>query len=221
MTISNSLQTELNQLKEQNLKLIPDEVKAVMFADLKRMQDADMLTNAPKVGDKLISFALKSAVGTTRELTTLLQDGPVVITLYRGGWCPYCNLELKAYQNILPEIKKAGANLVAITPELPDESMTTSERHALEFEVLSDVNSDYIREIGLVFTVPKEIAELYKTLGIDIEKHNGLGQFDVPFAATLIIDTDGTVAYSFVDIDYTVRAEPEVIVAKLNELKAK
>ena len=140
------------------------------------------------------------------------------MTFYRGGWCPYCNLELRAYQAVLPEIKAVGAVLVAITPELPDASLSTSEKNELEFEVLTDANSDYSREIGLVFTLPARLRPIYETFGINVEAHNGDGQFDLPLAATFIVDVDGSIASAFVNADYTVRAEPSDVVEVLRSL---
>jgi len=140
------------------------------------------------------------------------------MTFYRGGWCPYCNLELKAYQDQLTNIKAENATLVAITPELPDVSLSTAEKNALEFEVLSDVNSDYARSLGLVFSLADELRPIYLSFGIEIEKHNGEGQFDLPLAATFVIAQDGTVASAFVDADYTTRQEPAEVVAALKTL---
>lgn len=157
--------------------------------------------------------------GQSRNLAVLREKGPVVITFYRGGWCPYCNMELHAYQQVLQDIKAAGATLVAISPELPDASLTTSERHGLEFEVLTDLGSEYAREIGIVFTLSDELRPIYKSFGIDIEKHNGEGQFDVPLAATFVVDTDSTITYAFVAVDYTLRADPADVIKALELLK--
>ena len=140
------------------------------------------------------------------------------MTFYRGGWCPYCNLELRAYQAVLPEIKAAGATLVAITPELDDASLSTSEKNELEFEVLTDANSDYARELGLVFTLPERLRPIYESFGINVEEHNGEGQFDLPLAATFVVDVDGSIARAFVDADYTLRAEPSDVVEVLRSL---
>jgi peroxiredoxin len=125
---------------------------------------------------------------------------------------------LRAYQAVLPEIKTAGATLVAITPELPDASLLTSEKNELEFEVLTDANSDYAREIGLVFTLPERLRPIYESFGVNVEKHNGEGQFDLPLAATFVVDVDGTIAAAFVDADYTLRAEPADVVKVLQSL---
>lgn len=210
------LQDKLTALKEENLAKFPEDVKSKLTNDLQNLIDSGIVERAPKAGEKLTEFSLQNHKGKTISLSELRENGPVVVTFYRGGWCPYCNLELRAYQEALSEIKAAGATLVAITPELPDESLTTSERHNLEFEVLTDTNSNYSRDLGIVFTIPEEIVPIYESFGIDVEKHNGKGQYDIPLASTFIVNTDGVITYSFVNADYTLRAEPAVI---LNELK--
>lgn len=213
-----SLQTQLTQFKESKITQIPEEIKNIMFDDLAKLSESGIVEAAPKTGDILKDFTLPNHRGEVSSLAELRKQGPVVITFYRGGWCPYCNLELRAYQEILPQIKAAGATLVAITPELPDESLTTSERHSLEFDVLTDKNSDYAREIGVVFTVSERLRPIYEGFGINIEKHNGKGQFDVPLAATFVVDVDGSIACAVVEADYTVRAEPSDVVKILESL---
>ena len=213
-----SLQEQLTTLKEANLAKFPEEIKNVIFDDLKQLSESGLIESAPNTNDILKDFNLPNHRGEVSSLAELRKRGPVVVTFYRGGWCPYCNLELRAYQEILPQIQAAGATLVAITPELPDESLTTSERHALEFEVLTDKNSDYAREIGVVFTVSERLRPIYQSFGIDLEKHNGAGQFDVPLAATYVVDAAGTIVYAVVDADYTIRAEPSEVVKVLQSL---
>lgn len=214
-----TIQERLTELKESNFSQLPEDIRKIMVDDFEKLSTSGLVEAAPKVGDKIVDFTLPNHLGEESKLSSLLENGPVVITFYRGGWCPYCNIELRAYQDILPEIKAAGATLVAITPELPDESLTTSERHNLEFEVLTDANSNYAKELGIVYTVEGEILEVYKEFGIDLEKHNGEGQFDIPLATTFIINVDGTIIYSFIDADYTKRAEPTEILKELQSLK--
>lgn len=214
-----NLKEQLAELKEQNLSQIPEDIQAIMFGDLKQLEDSGIVDKAPKNGEKIIDFNLPNHIGETRSLAELREKGPVVITFYRGGWCPYCNLELRAYQAVLEDIKAAGATLVAITPELPDSSLSTSEKHNLGFEVLTDEKSDYARELGLVFTLSEKVRPVYEQFGIEVEKHNGKGQFDLPLAATLVVDVDGTVACAAVAVDYTQRAEPADVVKELQNLK--
>lgn len=213
-----SLTEQLAKLKADNLAKTPSDVISIMadFAD--QLSESDLVENAPKVGDKLKNFNLRNQLGENRQLTKLTEKGSVVVTFYRGGWCPYCNLELRAYQNVLQDIKRVGATLVAITPELPDESMTTSEKNELGFEVLTDINSDYARELGLVFTISDELRSIYEKFGIDIEKHNGKDQFDLPLAATFIVNVDSTITSASVEADYKVRKDPSEIVKELEFL---
>lgn len=213
-----SLKEELSTLKAENLAQIPTDIQKTMFADLEKLGTSGLIEAAPKTGEKLKDFILPNHLGEKKSLSKLRKNGPVVVTFYRGGWCPYCNLELRAYQAVLEDIKAAGATLVAVTPELPDESLSTSERHGLEFEVLTDAKSEYAREIGIVFTLAEELRPIYDGFGIEIEKHNGKGQFDLPLAATFVVDTDGTISCAVVEADYTLRAEPEEVVTVLKTL---
>ncbi|MEP3348480.1 MAG: peroxiredoxin-like family protein [Marinomonas sp.] len=213
-----SLQDQIAEYKAAFVKKAPLEVQELMKQVTKDLAETGIVDKAPKVSEKLLAFSLPNQNGETVNLGDLLAKGPVVMTFYRGGWCPYCNLELKAYQDQLANIKAANATLVAITPELPDVSLSTAEKNALEFEVLSDVNSDYARSLGLVFSLADELRPIYLSFGIEIEKHNGEGQFDLPLAATFVIAQDGTVANAFVDADYTTRQEPAEVVAALNAL---
>ncbi len=213
-----SLQEQLATLKAQNIAALPKQAVDIILNDIKTLSQSGIIEGAPKVGETLKDFRLSNHLGDTRDLAQLRQKGAVVVTFYRGGWCPYCNLELRAYQEVLQDIKAAGAILVAITPELPDESLSTSEKNELAFEVLTDTNSDYARELGLVFTLPEELRPVYESFGIEIEKHNGKGQFDLPLAATFIVDADGYIVFAVIDADYTLRAEPTDIVKKLKSL---
>ena len=170
------LDDELQKVRESSRQNLPAETYAKMMSATQALIASDIVAKAPKLGDKLPGFSLPNQTGEKRQLSELLKDGPVVLTFYRGGWCPYCNLELRAYQSILADIKAAGASLVAITPELPDESLSTIEKNELAFEVLSDQDASYARELNLIFTLPEELRPIYLGFGIDIEKHNGQGQ---------------------------------------------
>ncbi|MEM8733012.1 MAG: peroxiredoxin-like family protein [Planctomycetota bacterium] len=213
-----SLQEQLSQQKAAVVEQLPADIVEVMVRNTQELLDSGIEERAPKVGDQLAAFELPNQDGHTVKLAELLQQGPVVVTFYRGGWCPYCNLELRAYQQALPQINASGATLVAITPELPDQSLSTKEKNELEFQVLTDKDATYARELGLVFTLPEELRPIYQNFGIDVEQHNGEGQFDLPLAATFVIGSDGNVAYAFATADYTQRAEPSEVVQILESL---
>jgi len=213
-----SLQDNIAEFLAGFSKQVPEDVQKLMKAATQNIKDSGLTDKAPKKSDVLPAFSLPNQHGKTVNLTDLLVKGPVVITFYRGGWCPYCNLELKAYQDELANIQACNATLVAITPELPDASLSTAEKNELSFEVLSDVNAEYAKSLGLVFSLAEELRPVYLSFGIEVEKHNGEGQFDLPLAATFVVAQDGTVASAFVDADYIKRQEPSDVVATLKAL---
>ena len=169
--------------------------------------------DALKTGDKAPLFSLPNQNNEIRSLAERLDDSMVVLTFYRGGWCPYCNLELNAFQKMVPEFESAGVKLVAISPEVPDHSLTTQEKHDLSFDILYDKGNKIAKEFGLVFTLPQEIRSIYDTFGIDVVGHNGDETFELPVPATYIINQSGEIVYHFVDPDYTKRSEPADVLA--------
>ena len=172
-----------------------------------------------QVGDTAPNFTLTNAEGKEVSLKDELKKGSVVLTWYRGGWCPYCNLTLHALQEELSNFKANGAVLVALTPELPDNSLTTSEKNKLEFEVLSDIDNKVAKEYGIVFKLIPEVAKSYNE-AFDLKKYNGNESNELPLAATYIIGQDGKIRYAFMDADYRNRAEPSEITAFLaNKMK--
>jgi peroxiredoxin len=142
------------------------------------------------------------------NLKQLLQKGPVILNIYRGGWCPYCNLELKALAETLPDIQATGAQLIAIAPQLPEHSVETAQRHELKFEVISDVGKKVSRPYGLVLTVPESLRPVYKQFNLDIPGYNGDQSFELPMTATYIVKSDGVIAHAFANVDHTVRMAP-------------
>jgi peroxiredoxin len=179
---------------------------------------AGIVNNALKVGDTAPDFALADAAGNTVRLTELLDAGPVVIAFYRGAWCPYCNLELKALQEMLPEFRAAGATLVAISPQTPDESLSTEEKHNLEFPVLSDDELTAINGFGLLHPVDDSTKEFYKKSGYDLVKSNGATGWQLPLPATYVIAPDRSITFAFVNADYKLRADPADVVEAIKAL---
>lgn len=213
-----NLTEELNQLKQQIQQQLPDDVKATMSQVAKDLVNSAIADRAVNVGDTAPNFTLPNAVGETVALQDLLQSGPVVISFYRGGWCPYCNLELRALQQALPQIRELGATLVTISPQTPDNSLSTAEKHNLEFEVLSDVGNQVAKQYRLVFELPESLRPIYEQMGIDLPAYNGDESFELPIPATYVVNADGTMARAFVDADYKNRLDPQEIVAALRGL---
>lgn len=210
-----SLTDDLSAMQRQSAAKMPDDVRATLAAKTRELIESGLTETSRKAGDAAPSFALPNAKGEAVDIAALLADGPVVLSFYRGGWCPYCNLELRALQQRLAEIEDLGASLVAVSPETPDNSLTTAEKNELAFEVLSDAENGVARDFGLVFEVDPDLRPIYETFGIDIPGRNADDSYEIPVPATYVIDTDGTILDAHVDADYTKRMEPDDVIAAL------
>jgi peroxiredoxin len=212
----------------KELKALSHEVHAA--ASPERLQAnaqalADLIASglsasALREGDAAPDFALPDAHGQVIALRTLLGRGPVVISFYRGGWCPYCNLELRGLQRVLPEIVRAGASLVAISPQLPDHSLSTEEKNQLTFPVLSDAGNIVAKRFGIVFTLPAALVHAYKAIGRDLVEMNGeAGAAELPMPATFVLDKSGAIRLAFVAEDWSKRLAPDIVVDTLRGLR--
>jgi peroxiredoxin len=171
------------------------------------------------VGDTAPDFSLGDAVGNSVSLTGLLAAGPVVVTFYRGEWCPYCNLQLRALQQALPEITAAGATLVAISPQAPDHALTMTEKHDLGFPVLSDLDQSVSESYKVRFDVTGELEDLQvNVFQNDPAEQNANGRRSLPVPSTFVVDRDQTVRFASVSADWRVRVEPAEILAALRGL---
>jgi peroxiredoxin len=184
-----------------------------------RLDALDFASRAPRVGDEAPDFALPAQNGDSVRLSALLSDGPVVLIFYRGEWCPYCNLQLRSFQAHLDEFAELGAQLVAVSPQAPDHSLSMAEKNELGFLVLSDVEATVLDRYGLMYEVDAELRRLLESVGNDVSAYNGEAGWTLPAPATFVIDPRGRVRYSHVRGDWTERAEPSDVLAVLAELR--
>jgi peroxiredoxin len=201
------LKDQLAEYRAGWFKRVPADRQAIMERHIAQLRDG-LAKKALKTGDRAPAIVLGNVHGKTVNVGTQLKNGPVVVTFYRGGWCPYCNLELRAFQQILPDIKAAGASLVAISPEKPDDTLTTAQKNSLSFEVLSDVGQKVGRAFGLVYQFSDELKSAYGGFGLDVPAKNGADEWALPISATYVIDRDGMIIYAYTDPDYRDRADP-------------
>jgi peroxiredoxin len=172
-----------------------------------------------QIGDRAPNFTLPNALGQSVELSHRLESGPVVLTFYRGAWCPYCNLTLRALQTAVPRFKAHAASVIAISPQAPDRSLTLTEKHALEFDVLSDVEQSVIRAYRLQFTFPADMKDLYlNTFHNDLSTQTADGSWALPIPATFVIDRTGIIRARHVSVDYRTRMDPDDIETALSLL---
>jgi peroxiredoxin len=214
-----SLKEQLADYRAGWVKRVPLERQAIMERHIAGLRNTLQKT-ALKAGDQVPEIRLPNASGKMVDVAVLLKKGPVILTFYRGGWCPFCNFELKAFQSILPAIKAAGASLVAISPEKPDDTLTTTQKNALSFEVLSDIGQKVGRAFGLVYVFTEELKQAYNGFGLDIPSKNGADEWALPISATYIIGGDGRIAHAWTDPDYRDRADPEDVIRLLEKTAA-
>ena len=218
MTQPTSLTEELQAFATARRAARAPEANKIMDDSTAALEQSGLLENALKVGQAAPDFSLPNVFSKRIQLSNLLQSGPVVLAFYRGAWCPYCNMQLRALQLALPKFRALGASLIAISPQQPDHALSLSEKHALEYDVLFDAGNEVARAFGLAFTLPSALQELYEKMNINLPEQNGADTWELPFAATYVIEPGFTVRLASVNADYTQRLEPSEIVATLREL---
>ena len=211
------LTEELQQRRENSAKSIPTEKYSVMQQSTRSLLDQEISKSAAQTGDTLPSFSLPDEHGNQVEVKDLLENNYLIISFYRGGWCPYCNMELRALQQLSNEFKAQGANLVAISPETPDNSLNTYEKNSLGFKILSDINNAYAKELNLTFQMPEDLREVYHSFGLHVDQHNGNTDYELPMPATYVVDSNMKIIHHFVPEDYTQRLDPEEILGFLKQ----
>lgn len=198
---------------------IPQTALSVMDADTERLAQEKFAACALQPGGIAPDFILPDAQGKPVWLQSLLRNGPAVIVFYRGGWCPYCNIHLRGLQRSLPELKALGAQIVAISPQLPDNSLSTQEKDELEYPVLSDVGNKVAHKFGVAFCLSDPLLKLYESFEHPLLEANGKeGEFELPVPATFVIDTKGLIRHSHVDVDYTHRLDPDDVIEAIKKL---
>ena len=188
---------------------VPRSVIETMHRATAALKASGLADRAIRTGDAAPAFALAEADGRPVRSEALLAQGPLVLSFYRGVWCPYCNMELQALQGVLPEIAAAGAGLVAISPQTAPNSRKSIRQNALGFPILSDPGNEVAAAFGLRFALPDELVALYTALKNDLPAINGDASWTLPMPARFVIGQDGRVLYANVEPDYTRRPEPE------------
>lgn len=212
------LEQELADFRAEFERTAPPGRAELYSAKVEELRGRFPLKDALAVGDDAPDFTLPNTLQRQISLTSVLRAGPAIVTFYRGGWCPYCNIQLRAYQRALPEIAGLGGQILAISPQLPDASLSASEKNALEFDVLSDVGNGVGRSFGLVYSLPEELREALRLNKKALPEINGDESWELPVPATFVIGQDRRVALAHIDVDYRRRLSPDDIVAALRSL---
>ena len=196
------------------------EVLDAMHRATAQLIESGQAQRAKKAGDLAPEFTLTDSDGKPVSSRELLAKGPLVVSFYRGVWCPYCNMELQALQAALPEIAARGASLVAISPQTAANSRKSQRDNKLDFPILSDVKSELANAFGIRFALPDYLAETYKAFGNNLPVINDDPAWVLPMPARYVIGTDGIIAYAEVNPDYTRRPDPSELLPVLDRLRA-
>lgn len=203
-----SLKKQLEEMSAQAVKRIPPDALAVMMKAAGDLDAQRVGDHGLGPGDPFPDIGLLDAAGEPVSVASLLTKGPLLVNFYRGGWCPYCNLELKAYQDRLQDVRALGAELVAISPETPDRAAATSEKNSLSYPVLTDPQNQLAEALGIVFELPKALEALYAQFGNNLPEANGENGWRLPIPATYVVGRTGQIVFAHVARDYRTRAEP-------------
>lgn len=210
-----SLAQQLDDYKAASIKKSAPERTAVMEGATADLKASGIELRALQSGVNAPGVSLLDMTGHKVNLSDLWQKETLVVVFYRGGWCPYCNLELRAWQTHLESLKQLGAGLIAISPQTADNSLSTAEKNQLQFKVLSDTHLEAAKAFGIAFEMLENLIDLYKSFGNDLSVVNGNGRWVLPLPATYVIGRDGKIIYAHVEADYRVRAEPADVLARL------
>ncbi|MEU7144736.1 peroxiredoxin-like family protein [Nocardia sp. NPDC046473] len=215
-----TISQQSDELKAAAAQSLPAEVIDAFDRSVQGFREQGIPAETIRPGDKLESFTLDDATGTPVDLDQILATGPAVLVFYRGGWCPYCNLTLRTYQReLLPRLGEFGARLVAISPQSPDQSLSTAEKAELDFTVLSDPGSRLAHRLGIAFQQTDEVLAAQRTLGLHLDRVNAEASVHLPRPTVLIVDQNHIVRFVDVHPDYTTRTEVADIVTALDNLR--
>ena len=214
-----SLTQQLDEYLEGMMERADPEIMAVHHRATERWLADKVADAAVKIGDVAPDFTLPDQNGNPVSLSATLRQGPVVLTFFRGGWCPFCTINLRALAKTYPKLRRIDAEVLAVSPQPPWQSALTVERSALPFPVLSDHDNQVARRYGLVVTMPPDLQAVYRRLGHDVPAINGVPRWDLPMPAGYVIaPEDGRILLAHVDPRVYLRLEPTDALAAVERL---
>jgi peroxiredoxin len=215
-----NLQEKLDAFKSHfESKVAPPEVVDLFHRTTAGLIATGQAERSLKVGDIAPTFTLTTADGAVVSSTAMLERGPLVVTFYRGVWCPYCNIDLQAIEEVADEIRSFGANLVSISMQTATNSLKSQRQNKLSYPILVDEGGKTADAFGIRFRLQDELIEAYKTFNVDLPVINGEPSWTLPMPARYVIAQDGTIVYAEVSPDYTQRPDPRELVPALQRLQ--
>jgi peroxiredoxin len=211
----NTLAQQIEAFNLQAASQLPKEVLDSFGQSIIDLKQKNIESHSAAVGHHFPEFSLPNVDQKNIHSKDILKNGKMVVAFYRGSWCPYCNLELKALQNILPILHTQGATLVAISPQSVTHSASLKQQHDLGYELLSDHNNLLAKQLGIVFKLQDFVLPSYAQIGIDLSAFNQNQDHELPMPAVFVVGQDSIISYRFVDANYTNRIELDQLIAAL------
>ncbi|RXM52632.1 MULTISPECIES: peroxiredoxin-like family protein [unclassified Chryseobacterium] len=211
----NTLAKQIEDLNHELSSQLPQEILEAFGKSIEDLKTQRIEENSIQIGEQMPGFSLPNASGKIINSEDILKDGKIILAFYRGSWCPYCNLELKFLQNNLSQIKDKGATLIAISPQSPDHSLNMTEKNSLEFEVLTDIDNNFAKRLGIAFQLQDFVIPYYNGLGIHLSDFNKNNDHTLPVPAVFVVDENSLVTYKFLDVNYMNRIDVEELIQAL------
>lgn len=211
----NTLAKQIEHLNQELSSQLPQDILDAFGKSIEDLKTGKFEENSIQIGDQIPEFSLPNALGKIVSSEEILKNEKIVLAFYRGGWCPYCNLELKFLQDSLIRIKNKGAALIAVSPQSPDHSLRMIEKNNLEFEVLTDIDNNFAKKLGIVFQLQDFVLPYYKGLGIFLSDFNKNNDNTLPIPAVFVVDKNRVVTYRFLDVNYMNRVDVEKLTEAL------
>ncbi|UII79021.1 peroxiredoxin-like family protein [Flagellimonas sp. CMM7] len=210
-----SLKEELGVFVQQMSENVPQEVLETMGAEIGKLAESGIMNTVLKVGDKVPGFELQDSAGTIVSLNSLAEKSDLVISFNRGNWCPFCNIELKHIQKHTSEIKSSGANLVVISPQLPEKSAEIISQNEFDYPILFDKGNEVAKQFGIAFALTESLRSIHKAFEMDIPAHNGDESFELPVPATFVVNSNNEIVFASVNPNWMERTESKEYLTEL------
>lgn len=211
----NNLQEQIQELNKNLAAQLPTEILETFGQSITDLHLQNIEKSSIEIGQTFPDFNLPNTNNETIALHTLLKKGKVIIAFFRGSWCPYCNLELKALQETLKKMANKSITILAISPQAEKHNQALRNNQQLDFELLTDQNNALAKQIGISFSLQDYVIPVYNNLGINLSDYNNNNSNELPVPAVFVVDTDGSISYKFVDSNYMNRVNIQELIEQL------
>lgn len=211
----NTLAKQIESLNNELMQQVPVAVLEIFEKSITALKSENIETKIAEIGDQLIPFSLPNAANQLIYSKNILEKGKMILAFFRGSWCPYCNLELRALQENIAKITPKNVTLLAVSPQSTDHNTQLIEKHLLTFDVLADKDNLLAHQLGIRFELQEFALSTYEAMGINLEEFNNNKDNTLPVPAVFVVDCDGSILYKFADADYRNRLDIDELIQSL------